>query len=132
MNALLRFICVFSVALFPQVLNASAIHQTSADRTSVIPLDRLAQDVLSFSAENRTSVNIGWVNIHLTDGTYAYINVTGSGTFTTTTSSQPYECTVHGQTFGQNTPTRIIIDAHTSVRATWTTNIIVFDQVETY
>jgi hypothetical protein len=85
----------------------------------------------NFSIQNTTMSSVGWCNIHLIDNTYSYIDVTTSGTFAITLLLQPYECSIHGQSFGPNTPTRIIIDEHTSVRATWTGNIIVIDDLET-
>ena len=86
----------------------------------------------TFSVQNLTSVNVGWVTIHLADGSYSYINVTGSGTFNATISDYAADCSLHGQGFAEGTPARINIDAHNSVRVIWTANIIVVDQWETW
>jgi len=86
----------------------------------------------TFTVRNYEPVNIGWVNIHLSDNTYAYINVTGQGTYSTTLQAAPYECSIHGQSFGPNTPTWIVVDAHTAVQLTWTDNVIVVSAEETY
>ncbi len=131
MKTLIRFLSVFPIALFPHVLNASGLHPADAGGTHAIPIHRLAQDVSSFSAQNQTIANVRWINIHLSDGSYAYINVTGGGTFFTSLIASAYECSIHGQSFGPDTPTRIIIDLHTSVRVTWTGNVIMIDDLET-
>ena len=85
----------------------------------------------TFSVQNLTSVDAGWVTIYLADSTNCYINVTGEGLFYTTLTNYPYECSLHGHSFGEGIPTRIIIDAHTSVRVTWTSSVIVIYQGET-
>jgi hypothetical protein len=108
-----------------------ATQQFSKDQT--LPVTRFAPDLDStFSVQNLESVNVGWVNIHLSNNTYAYLNITGQGTFSSQALSYaPYECTIHGQTFGMNTPTWIMIDLHTAVLVTWIGNVIRIDQTET-
>jgi hypothetical protein len=86
----------------------------------------------TFTAQNQTSVNVGWMTIHVDGQADGSINVTGAGTFSTTLLNYPLQCVIHGQSFGVGTPTRIIIDAHTSVRATWTASVVVFDDSETH
>ena len=86
----------------------------------------------SFTAENYTSANVGWLNIQLWDGTYAYINISGSGNFSTNLSVAPYLCSIHGQSFAPNNPTKIYLDLHTSVVATWAGNVVVIDDQEVF
>jgi hypothetical protein len=115
------------------LLSLFVITPQSSTRFSHTGIQRLAEDAGStFSVQNETSVNIGWVQIHLSDGSYAYIDVTGSGTFETTIAATAYECALHGQSFAQNNPTQIVVDLHTSVRLTWTGNVIVVDNAENW
>jgi hypothetical protein len=86
----------------------------------------------TFSVNNETSVDVGWLTVHSVGYADSYINITGSGNFSTTLPYYASGCEIHGQSFPQSVPTRIIIDAHTSVRVTWTSNIIVVDIAETY
>ena len=86
----------------------------------------------SFLVQNLTDVTVGWLNINLDNSSYASINVTGSGYFSINLINSPVECTIHGQSFIINNPTRIYIDLHTSVRATWTGNIVVLDEKESF
>jgi hypothetical protein len=125
---ILLFSSLLSLVLFQQSFTSSA-----ATTVRVPPAtERVAQDIdSSFNIVNQTTVNVGWCNVHLSNSTYAYIYVSGQGTFSTPLAYAPYECTIHGQTFGINYPTRIIIDAHTSVKATWVGNIITInDEVD--
>jgi hypothetical protein len=117
---------LLSLVLFHQSLTSSSVTNASV-RGPVT--QRMAPDMdSSFNVVNQTTVNVGWCNVHLSNNTYSYIYASGQGTFSTTLAYGPYECTIHGQTFGMNYPTRIIIDAHTSVRATWTGNVITIDE----
>ena len=135
MHVLLGFLFAFSQAITPQIISLHQAEQaycklpnSQVERMPI--LQRIAQNV-DFSVSNVTTANVGWLNIHLADNSYSYINITGEGTFSTSIASQAYECAIHGQSFAPNTPTRIIIDTHTSVRVTWTGNIITIDDVET-
>ncbi len=86
----------------------------------------------TFSVQNQTTADVGWLTITVTGSTYSYINITGAGTFSTTLSNYAANCAIHGQTFAEGTPTTITIDAHTTVRVTWTGSIIVVDQEITH
>jgi hypothetical protein len=88
----------------------------------------LAKANSTFSDENETPVNIGDVQINIPGGTNGHIDVTGAGTFNTDISGTVTSITINGQTIYYNTPTWVTIDAHTSVRCTWTNNIVVQDQ----
>ena len=82
----------------------------------------------TFSDDNETSVNVGDVQINIPGGTNGHIPVGPSGTYSTEITGTVTSITINGQTFGYNTPTWITIDAHNSVRCTWTGNIVVQDQ----
>ena len=88
----------------------------------------LAKANSTFSVENDTEVWIGDVQVNIPGGTNGHVPVGGSGTYSTEISGTVGSITINGQTFGYNTPTRVTIDAHNSVRATWTGNIVVTDQ----
>ena len=126
MHIFLGFLFAVTQIIAPQANRFQ--HGSEAGRISVA--NQIAHDI-SFSAQNATSVDVGWLTIHLSDNTYAYINITGGGTFTASLGAEAYECSIHGQSFVPNTPARILIDAHTSVRVTWTGNITTIDDVET-
>ena len=135
MTALLAVLISFSVfSSTPSVTalkhseNNNAIHCVPTSALNFLPTFTDS----SFSVENQTSVDVGWINVHLADGSYSYINVTGSGVFNTTLTDYAADCSLHGQSFPTGVPTRIIIDAHTSVRVSWTANIIVVDEAETW
>ncbi len=134
MHVLLGLLFALSQSLTPHITSLHHAEQVSCQlpnsQVERMPvLQRIAQNV-DFGVSNVTTVNVGWLNIHLADNSYSYIDITGQGTFSTSLTSQAYECAIHGQSFAPNTPTRIIIDTHTSVRVTWTGNIIVIDDVE--
>ena len=134
MHVLLGFLFALSQALTPQISRLHHAEQSycqlpnsQVERMPV--LQRIAQNV-DFSVSNVTAVNVGWLNIHLADNSYSYIDINGQGTFSASLASQAYECSIHGQSFAPNTPTRIIIDTHTSVRVTWNGSIITIDDEE--
>ena len=86
----------------------------------------------TFTVQNETSADVGWLTITVTGSTYSYININATGTFSTTLSNYAAACSIHGQSFSEGTPATIIIDAHTTVRVTWTGSIIVVDQEITH
>jgi len=84
----------------------------------------------TFRVKNYTTTNVGAVVVHLVDSTVATLNVSDSGEFSTHISAAPASCTVHDHDLLYSTPTWIPIDSHTSVHATWTSNVVVIDQSE--
>jgi len=86
----------------------------------------------TFNIENETAVAVGWVTVDFSDTSNSYIDVTGSGTFSTIISYAPTGCVINGQSLTINTPRWVNIDTHTWVYATWSTNVVVINDVEIY
>jgi hypothetical protein len=86
----------------------------------------------TFSIVNQTSVNVGWVTVHLSGSADVQIDVTGSGTFSVNISDTPVSCTINAQSFTEGSPTWIIIDAHTSVLVDWNGSIVTVEDSESY
>jgi len=82
----------------------------------------------TYSVDNETTVTIGDVQFNVPGGTDGHIVVGGYGTYNGDVTGAVGSITINGQTFGYNTPTRVTIDEHNSVRATWTGVIVVTDQ----
>ena len=93
-------------------------------------VERVATDESTFTVQNQTTVNVGVVAIQESNQGTLQISVPGQGTFSGSLTAAPVSCTIHGQLCTQGVPTWIVIDQHTSVRATWTDDIIVIDQQE--
>ena len=115
------------LSLFAIVPQASSQFPTKG---SLPMVQRIAQDG-NFSIQNQTTINVGWAAILLSDYSDDFIDVTGLGTFSTTLSLGPTQCTINGQSFGYGSAAWIQISIHTAVHATWTGNVIVIDQEET-
>ena len=94
-------------------------------RTNVYPIPDS-----SFTVKNDTHDNIGTVSILLTDSTTVNINVTDSGSFSTPLSKATVSCLIKGQPLPYSTATWIKITDHLSVRATWTSDVIIVDTDE--
>jgi hypothetical protein len=90
----------------------------------------LAKANSTFSVNNETTVTIGDVQVNIPGGTNGHIPVGGYGVYYTDVTGTVGSITINAQTFGYNTPTWIRIDAHTSVRCTWTGIIVVVDTQE--
>ncbi|MFI5263860.1 MAG: hypothetical protein ACHQM6_05040 [Candidatus Kapaibacterium sp.] len=84
----------------------------------------------TFNVKNDTQDDVGSVIIHLVDSSNVNINVPDSGYFSANISAAPTACTVNGFPLLYSTPTWISISSHTSVHATWTSNVIVIDESE--
>lgn len=127
------FALLLSFSVFASSSSLSKYSKSTFNRDSKVQENFIPTFTDStFTAQNETSVDVGWLTIHSIDSTNGNINVTGTGTFTTTISDYPLTCSIHGQSFGIGIPTWIIIDAHTRVRATWTASVVVMDVSETY
>ncbi|MDP4218919.1 MAG: hypothetical protein Q8896_00635 [Bacteroidota bacterium] len=91
--------------------------------------DSYATDSL-FSVENYTHVNIGSVTIRQSDSSNAYINVTDSGTYTTSISAAPVSVIVNNHVLAYTAPVWVQIDEHTWIHATWSSDVVVVDRSE--
>ena len=97
---------------------------------SVAQTERLATTEMTFSVQNSTPIVVGPVTVNEADQGSVKIFVPGPGTFSGTLTAPAVGVMINGQPLPQGVPTWIMIDAHTSVRANWTGNIIVIDQDE--
>jgi hypothetical protein len=130
MTSLLGFLFALSVAISPLTQTSRLLSPTGR-----IPVTHmLAQDSgsVSFTIENETTANLGSVTITMTDNSYITIGVSGMGIFSGDISKSPSQSTMLSQTFAFDTQKWIVFDSHTSVRATWTNNVIVIDDMQTY
>jgi hypothetical protein len=129
-------LCFIAIAVFlfqPKVSKGISLLTQTQLMQPIPVVYRVADDYDStFRVQNYTDVNIGWINIHLSNDSYSYLNITSSGIYSTPLYYAPYECSIHGQTFVMNVPKTIYIDLHTSVVATWTGNVVVLNDEQVF
>ncbi|MEP7233938.1 MAG: hypothetical protein ABI778_01460 [Ignavibacteriota bacterium] len=121
---------ILGLLLSISVLSSPNMRSNLASGKVIGQIERIATAEHTFSAQNLTSVSIGDVTIHEANQTTAHLSVGGSGSYSTTILSSAVGCEVNGQPLTQGESVRIIVNETTSVRATWTSDIIVFDQDE--
>jgi hypothetical protein len=83
-----------------------------------------------FAVENNTHINVGWTSIQLNDGSVLDIDVPDSGMFDARLTKVAVSCTVNSQSLLADSATWIRVDMHTSIHATWKTNVVVIDNSE--
>ncbi len=121
---------LLGLLLSVSLLSSPRMNSGNENKVSVAPIERIATAEETFTVQNSTPVNVGTITIGEADMGTAYVNVPGPGTFSTSLTATAVSCVINGQPCLQGQPTWIKIDAHTAVRATWTTNIVVVDQSE--
>jgi hypothetical protein len=92
--------------------------------------ERVATNESTFTVQNTTSENVGFVTVQEADQGNVQIAVTGQGAFSASLTASAVGCSINGQALTQGTPVKIVINDHTTVRATWNADIIVIDQDE--
>jgi len=112
------------------LLSSPRVQTTLANQQTLGQTESIATNEDTFTVQNLTAENIGTVAVYESDQNSVKITVSGSGTFTAPLTGVPVACDVNGQALTQGVPVRIMINSTTSVRATWTADIIVFDQDE--
>lgn len=104
------------------------------DNQNISPI-RFKQDIYpttdsTFYVENDTHINLGSVTVKQGDSSNIYINVPDSGRYTARALYGVMSCSINSQSLAYGSAQWIVIDSHTAVHATWTSNFIVVDRSE--
>jgi hypothetical protein len=121
------FLCL-SLASCEQI---AAPNDNQYDQPHQLRTDTYPDPDSTFYVQNNTHVNVGWVTIHMSDNSNAYINVPDSGTYSATLSHSPITSIINQQSLSYGNYSWIVINQHVGIHENWTTpNIVVIDQSE--